>query len=148
MFAQVFCSKKCGRKAHKDNPKRSCEVDGCDRPHRASGLRSMHWRRKARADGRETPPPWGEGRKAAYHRRRALKAGADAVTFKPRDVFERDGWLCGICGDPVNAELNWPDPKSASLDHVVPLSKGGAHSPENAQCAHLSCNVSKGNRET
>ena len=72
--------------------------------------------------------------------------GADAVAFNPVNIFERDGWVCGICREAVDAALEWPDPRSASLDHVVPLTKGGAHSPDNAQCAHLACNVSKGNR--
>lgn len=35
---------------------------------------------------------------------------------------------------------------SASLDHVVPLSLGGAHTPENTQASHLICNGRKGNR--
>lgn len=33
---------------------------------------------------------------------------------------------------------------SVSLDHVVPLSQGGAHDPANVQLAHLTCNVRKG----
>lgn len=32
---------------------------------------------------------------------------------------------------------------SASVDHIVPLSRGGEHSMNNVQCAHLSCNCSK-----
>jgi len=32
----------------------------------------------------------------------------------------------------------------ATHDHVIPLSKGGANTPENSVAAHLSCNVSKG----
>lgn len=33
-----------------------------------------------------------------------------------------------------------------SLDHVIPMSKGGAHSYANTQLAHWLCNVTKGNR--
>jgi 5-methylcytosine-specific restriction endonuclease McrA len=34
-----------------------------------------------------------------------------------------------------------------SLDHIVPLSRGGTHWPENVQPICCSCNSSKGNRE-
>lgn len=34
--------------------------------------------------------------------------------FDPAQVFSRDGWLCGICGHPVNRALKFPDPGSAS----------------------------------
>ncbi|MSS84495.1 HNH endonuclease [Actinomycetaceae bacterium WB03_NA08] len=61
-------------------------------------------------------------------------------------VFERDGWICQLCGGPVDPELKRPDVMSASLDHVVPLSLGGDHSMENSQLAHLSCNSAKGSR--
>lgn len=62
------------------------------------------------------------------------------------EVFRRDGWNCMICGDRIDPTLRNPDPLSASVDHVIPLSKGGTHSWANVQTAHLSCNMSKGNK--
>lgn len=122
-----------------------CSVDGCTRPVRARGVCSAHYKRDARADGRIVPEPWSDRRRANYARRRALKAGAAAgAPFTSAEVFERDGWLCGLCSQPVDSAVEYPDPASASLDHVVPLSRGGEHSLENVQLAHLSCNVSKG----
>lgn len=105
----------------------------------------MHWRRQARAEGRELAPVWDERRRANWRKRYALTRGAsDAEAFDYRAVYERDGWVCGICTEPVDREASWPDPLSASLDHVMPVSRGGTHSPDNAQCAHLICNVRKG----
>lgn len=92
------------------------------------------------------PEPWDERRKANYQKRRALKLKLPADSIRPLDVFERDAWICGLCGDPVPEGVAWPDPLSASLDHVIPLSKGGHHVLENVQLAHLSCNVQKGAR--
>jgi 5-methylcytosine-specific restriction endonuclease McrA len=73
------------------------------------------------------------------NRRRARLVGATVEPVDPGIVFERDGWVCHICGDTVA-------PKDASLDHVVPLSLGGEHSYANVATSHLSCNVKKGNR--
>ena len=61
-------------------------------------------------------------------------------------VMKRDKWMCGICGNPVDIDVAWPDLLSPSMDHIIPLSKGGDHSYKNVQCAHLGCNMSKGNQ--
>lgn len=93
---------------------------------------------------RENPDPWGDRRRDNYHRRRALRAGASSggpVVLS--EIRERDGNVCHLCRETV-ADAAWPDPLSPSLDHVVPLSKGGAHDPANVKLAHLRCNVEKG----
>lgn len=60
------------------------------------------------------------------------------------DIGDRDGWLCGVCGDPIDRSLRHPDPLFGSIDHVVPIASGG-HPTEfgNLQIAHLECNVEK-----
>ncbi|WP_091241350.1 HNH endonuclease [Klenkia soli] len=82
----------------------------------------------------------------ARHSRRVRLQEATVERFDPVEVFERDGWLCRLCDRNVDRELRWPDPASASLDHVVPLVAGGTHSRANTQLAHWLCNVRKGAR--
>ena len=77
-------------------------------------------------------------------RRRARKLSLPVEIFRAVDVFERDDWVCGICHEPVDPALRWPDGESPSLDHIVPLSRGGSHSLDNVQLAHLLCNIRKG----
>ena len=79
-------------------------------------------------------------------RRRMRIAEALVEPFDPADVFERDGWVCQLCQERVDPELAYPDPLSKSLDHIVPISKGGAHSFANGQLAHLRCNIVKRDR--
>lgn len=83
---------------------------------------------------------------ARYRKREALKRGALAEAVSYSEIYERDAWICGICKQPVDRCRDWPDPLSASIDHIVPLSRGGAHTAGNLQCAHLRCNSSKSNR--
>jgi hypothetical protein len=77
------------------------------------------------------------------HRTRARRFGGLYEHIDRQAVFDRDGWRCGICNQPVDKTLEWPDPMSVSLDHIVPMSRGGDHSYENVQCAHLVCNQTK-----
>ncbi len=78
--------------------------------------------------------------------RRAKKRGATVEKVDPFEVFDRDGWVCGICDEPVDPKLRHPDRMSASLDHVVPISLGGDHSYANTRCSHWICNIRRGNR--
>jgi 5-methylcytosine-specific restriction endonuclease McrA len=77
---------------------------------------------------------------------RARTRGARVETFSHEAVFERDGWICYLCHTPVDREVAWPHPLMPSLDHVVPLSRGGEHSRANTKLAHLGCNLSKGTK--
>jgi 5-methylcytosine-specific restriction endonuclease McrA len=97
-----------------------------------------------RAKGAQWSREHPEYGRAAQHRRRARKMQAPAEDFLDAEIFERDGWFCGICDEPVDGSLRWPDPYSASLDHIVPLVRGGHHTRANAQLAHLTCNIRKG----
>ena len=80
------------------------------------------------------------------HRRRALMRDAFVEDVIASKVFDRDGWVCKICGESIDKSLRWPDPGSVSLDHIIPLSKGGLHSYDNCQAAHFGCNSRKGGR--
>jgi 5-methylcytosine-specific restriction endonuclease McrA len=80
------------------------------------------------------------------HLRRLRVQRATAERFDAREIFERDGWTCQLCGEAVESDLAWPDPGCASLDHVKPILAGGEHSRANTQLAHWLCNVRKGAR--
>ncbi len=85
-------------------------------------------------------------RKSSEQRRRATKKTTEIEHFHSQEIYERDKWVCGICGEVVDRELKYPDLLSPSLDHVLPLSKGGAHTRENCQLAHFICNSRKGDK--
>ena len=63
--------------------------------------------------------------------------------LRDSEIFERDGFVCGICNEPVDMEVRYPDAMSASLDHIIPLSRGGGHVRANVRLAHLGCNARK-----
>jgi 5-methylcytosine-specific restriction endonuclease McrA len=59
-------------------------------------------------------------------------------------LASRDGYRCGICSGTV--DLQAQGPLGPSIDHIVPASKGGAHTLENLQLAHVACNTLKSDR--
>ena len=70
--------------------------------------------------------------------RRARKQGVEFDrTVSLDSAYERFHGMCGICLKPCLRQ-------DASLDHVHPLSKGGAHTWDNIQLAHRTCNSRKG----
>ena len=80
----------------------------------------------------------------ARHGRRVRIEEATVERFDPHEIYERDQWTCQLCAQPVARDLEWPDLRYPSLDHVIPLAAGGEHSRLNAQLAHWICNVRKG----
>lgn len=63
-------------------------------------------------------------------------------------VLERDGWICWLCGLPIDRGAPPRSRWSASVDHIVPRSKGGnLLDPANLRAAHHGHNSARGNRE-
>lgn len=55
--------------------------------------------------------------------------------------------VCGICGKPVDKSLKYPDPMSATVDHIIPIKKNGDPvSLDNLQLAHRYCNRMKSDK--
>lgn len=76
--------------------------------------------------------------------RRCQEYGIPYQRVARKPVFDRDRWICQLCQEPVNPALKFPNPGSASLDHIIPLKRGGLHALSNVQLAHLGCNSKKG----
>lgn len=56
--------------------------------------------------------------------------------------------VCHLCGHIIDMRLHWNDPMAWTLDHIIPLARGGA--PEdisNAAPAHRVCNSKKGAKQ-
>lgn len=85
-------------------------------------------------------------RSNARANRRARERSAFVQRVYRKEIFERDGWRCQLCHKKVNKHLSAPHPMSASLDHIIPLARGGTHEPSNCQLAHLTCNSTKSDR--
>jgi 5-methylcytosine-specific restriction endonuclease McrA len=78
--------------------------------------------------------------------RRARMRSAVVEMFDRLEIFERDNWICQLCFNPVDRNAPRHHPRVPSIDHIIPIARGGEHSRANAQTACLGCNVRKGVR--
>lgn len=103
------------------------------------------WRAKGdnRIRTNEAKRQWVRRHPFAYRKwqmdRRARMAKARVGRIDWKGIIVRDIGRCGICSAPIH-------PKDLSFDHIIPLSRGGAHATENIQLAHIKCNNRKGRR--
>ncbi len=104
--------------------------------------------RKTKAEWRKANP---EKRASQQRRRKARTRGNEASHYTMQDVLNTYGTACHIC----NIEVDLTAPRRAGhkgwelglqLDHVIPLSKGGADSLPNVKPAHGKCNLAKASR--
>lgn len=69
-------------------------------------------------------------------KRRASKKTTNVENIDIREIIKRDGTICWLC-------LKNCPPDNITLDHIVPLSRGGSHTYENIALAHRECNSKK-----
>jgi 5-methylcytosine-specific restriction endonuclease McrA len=78
-------------------------------------------------------------------RKRARAYGVEYEYVNPLKVLRRDNWTCQLCGRKTPLELRGTlNPRAPEVDHILPISKGGAHTYANLQCACRACNMAKG----
>jgi HNH endonuclease len=85
----------------------------------------------------------------ASTRKRKLRHAETWDGVEDSQILDRDDWTCRIPGcelGPIPRDRVFPDPLSASIDHIVPESLGGADTAPNKRAAHLICNTRRGNR--
>jgi 5-methylcytosine-specific restriction endonuclease McrA len=85
------------------------------------------------------PDSVAQHRANANHKRRARLVQGEFENVDIDALYERDGGVCQICMTEVPRGL-------ATIDHIIPLSRGGGHTYDNTQIAHRVCNSKKGAR--
>lgn len=112
---------------------------------RAQAIYMKRWRAKNLAHARFLNVKW---RLENPQKARLLKRNTEArrrtrlrnntiELFSYNEILLRDGYKCHICGRRVAK-------KDVSFDHLIPVSKGGAHRRDNVAIAHLKCNLKRG----
>ncbi len=151
-----FCSPKCTARFYRDTPlTAACQICSGTFPTKntrstcsTACARELTRRKNARyhQNAMATNAAYRDGLRRSTLRRRARMAEAFVEDFSPIEIHERDNWICGICRNVIDPTVAWPGRWSATIDHIVPIARGGRHERTNVQSAHLTCNCSKRDR--
>jgi predicted nucleic acid-binding Zn-ribbon protein len=92
-----------------------------------------------------------EKRAAASNKRRALKAGNDHKPYTLQDVINMYGLNCHICNFEIDIKAERKSGKKGwqnglHIDHLIPISKGGADNLINVRPSHALCNLKKSSK--
>ena len=83
-----------------------------------------------------------KGTRLKTHHKRAKKYNVVYEKIKPDNIYKRDDYRCVSCGcKVVKSDTYRPD--QATIDHVIPMSKGGSHTVDNIVTMCHTCNSLK-----
>lgn len=86
----------------------------------------------------------------ARHTRRARVAGANTkikpATSRQIVTLFKSARMCPLCNNSEGSFVENDSRLRKTIDHILPISKGGGNNIENFQVVHLCCNSSKGNK--
>lgn len=135
----LTCSRLCSDQYHKIvKTNASCDIATghcrrCSKPyarpasHDASGCCSPECTRRLR-------------RSVERRARRARKRNQIHEPYTLREIAERDGWRCHLCGGKVPDRQYAARDRDATIDHLIPQSAGGDDIRLNVALAHNRCN--------
>jgi len=159
--AQIYCHNPCDRKGQLLPEKKKCLFCGkefvatskykycsasCRRKadyykHREKRVAySIQWTKKSR---KENPELW---RWYTRKRKHLMRANDGSFTREEwEEIKKAQNYRCAICGK-IEEELIKETGVGLTIDHIIPISKGGKHCKENIQALCLRCNARKNNK--
>lgn len=91
---------------------------------------------------------WRSGARHRKNTRTAREANHGGDEYKEEriersEVLRRDKYRCALCGKHISRRARYPNREAGTVDHIIPLSRGGLHIWANVQAAHAGCNREK-----
>lgn len=75
--------------------------------------------------------------------KRIYRNGKPDLSITLTKLYMRDGGVCQICGRAIDFDCDCNSDYYPSIDHIMPISKGGLHRWDNVQLACRGCNTAK-----
>lgn len=150
-----YCSARCTTRASRSVPThKQCDI--CGNEYSLDGKRidslccsdecQREMARRNYASKMKSDPLFVLKVRSNEYKRKARKKNAFLEEVDRDYVMARDKWTCHLCKEKIPKNAAWPDRLFGTLDHIIPLAKGGKHSYANIKAAHLTCNCSKNDK--
>lgn len=143
-----YCSKQCNRRHHYENNRinyvsqvrtHSIKCVECGKHKEVT-----YKRKKYCTDECKRKYQW---RRKDAKRRFAIRTnGKVDWDISIERLIKRDGMKCYLCGDDVIKHDNTNHELYPSIEHVMPVAKGGTHTWDNVRLAHRKCNWEKSDK--
>ena len=115
-----------------------CLIDGCNNKHNSKGYCKVHYQSILKP----------EIARGAKRRRKARKLKNGFEFYTEKQVLEKYGTNCYLCGEPIDMNA----PRSAKtpgweyglhIEHVIDMAFGGPDTLDNVRPSHALCNLKK-----
>lgn len=78
--------------------------------------------------------------------KRIYRNGTPDLSISLTKLYMRDGGVCALCGRHIDFDCEYTSADYPSIDHIVPIAKGGRHEWNNVQLACRGCNNAKSDK--
>lgn len=85
-------------------------------------------------------------KKETIRRERIKQNGRIDWDISIERLIHRDKGICYLCGEQVKTNLDPNHDYYPSIEHVIPVAKGGTHTWDNVKLAHRKCNYLKSDK--
>lgn len=85
-------------------------------------------------------------RKRSVRTKQAKRNGNYDKSITLAKVYKRDHGVCYICGKHLILNDDYNRSGAPTIEHVVPICKGGTHTWDNVRLACRACNIAKGTK--
>lgn len=143
--AVSFCSETCSN-VHRGVMATECPIDFATCPDIGCGKRYVWDTRRIRPVGCCAEHTTRIRRRRRKRADRARKRGQNHEPYTLREIADRDGWRCHLCGGKVPDRKYAARDNDPTIDHLIPQSKGGDDIRSNVALAHNRCNWERGDQ--
>lgn len=85
-------------------------------------------------------------KKRSIRTKRAKNNGEYDTSITLAKLYKRDNGVCYLCGKHLTLTDNYNRPYAPTIDHIIPIAKGGTNTWDNVKLACRNCNVKKGTK--
>jgi 5-methylcytosine-specific restriction endonuclease McrA len=89
----------------------------------------------------------GDIQRSHERRRRARELSVQSEDYVEKDILNRWGTACYLCGEEIDLEaprsMKTYNPRALHMDHVIPIALGGPDTIDNVKPTHSSCNLKR-----